>query len=741
MIYVQIVAFLAVITVIRDIVRNKAYYTYRNMFFYAVLVFLLVIADLFATSLDSFYEPFFRILLLPVLAHTLGINYILVKSLTTKIKPSDFTWAFIFATPMSILIFLDDKLNFFFKAINLNANGSLMSVEYGIGYYLFLLLMLYYGLIIAYYLMKVDDKTWKKVVIILVGLVLPFLASFAVMYGYIPQDKSPVYMIYVGYFLFIYVTIFKDSRYIQYFDDDEKAIMMSMGAYYVIADESDMIEFVSFDYLISNPEMPASELIGRNYVEVLGEEDFISNDILRIGNKYFEMQVKVLSSGKTLIYYRDFSEIQQSISEREHLVSVTDKLTGLANRVAFEDDFYKGKLAYSFTGIINIRDFSKLNTTYGHNIGNKYLQIQAQRLKIRFGDYITYRLGADEFLIQSPLGIEFDPQEVIDAITDPVEIDGIMHQFGACMGVYDFKSHKLDDINEYISLLDFALRLAKQKGGSSYTMVNSDHIELFKRRKELYLNLLGGLKKDNVIAVFQPYIDIDAGKIVGFEGLARVIIFDRMFFPNEFIHLLEDTEKIKQLDLIVLDKCLEFATELLAKGLFDSTIKISSNLSTLSMERMSIEDITMISDKYNIPRENIELEITEQTLIAEKGYELVKSLKEAGYKIAIDDFSSGYASLKYLANMDADTLKIDRELVVDVDDADSNQAKIYQMILDLADRMGLETVCEGVETIEQFDSLRAVGAKLVQGYFFSKPVSTDKFIELVNDFNSTEELN
>jgi len=589
--------------------------------------------------------------------------------------------------------------------------------------------------------MKVDDKTWKKVVIILVGLVLPFLASFAVMYGYIPQDKSPVYMIYVGYFLFIYVTIFKDSRYIQYFDDDEKAIMMSMGAYYVIADESDMIEFVSFDYLISNPEMPASELIGRNYVEVLGEEDFISNDILRIGNKYFEMQVKVLSSGKTLIYYRDFSEIQQSISEREHLVSVTDKLTGLANRVAFEDDFYKGKLAYSFTGIINIRDFSKLNTTYGHNIGNKYLQIQAQRLKIRFGDYITYRLGADEFLIQSPLGIEFDPQEVIDAITDPVEIDGIMHQFGACMGVYDFKSHKLDDINEYISLLDFALRLAKQKGGSSYTMVNSDHIELFKRRKELYLNLLGGLKKDNVIAVFQPYIDIDAGKIVGFEGLARVIIFDRMFFPNEFIHLLEDTEKIKQLDLIVLDKCLEFATELLAKGLFDSTIKISSNLSTLSMERMSIEDITMISDKYNIPRENIELEITEQTLIAEKGYELVKSLKEAGYKIAIDDFSSGYASLKYLANMDADTLKIDRELVVDVDDADSNQAKIYQMILDLADRMGLETVCEGVETIEQFDSLRAVGAKLVQGYFFSKPVSTDKFIELVNDFNSTEELN
>jgi len=148
MIYVQIVAFLAVITVIRDIVRNKAYYTYRNMFFYAVLVFLLVIADLFATSLDSFYEPFFRILLLPVLAHTLGINYILVKSLTTKIKPSDFTWAFIFATPMSILIFLDDKLNFFFKAINLNANGSLMSVEYGIGYYLFLLLMLYYGLIL-----------------------------------------------------------------------------------------------------------------------------------------------------------------------------------------------------------------------------------------------------------------------------------------------------------------------------------------------------------------------------------------------------------------------------------------------------------------------------------------------------------------------------------------------------------------------------------------------------------------
>ncbi len=739
MIYLQVVSFLVVLFILRDVVKYKAYYTYRNMFFYAVMVFLLVVFEMFALSLNSFYEPFFRVALLPLLLYTLGVNYILIKSLHSKLVSRDYIIAFAPTIPISVLVFLDDKLNFFFSDMVLNANGSINQLAYGPGYYTFLVFVFFYGLIIAFEYFKIEAMLWKKLTAFLIGMVVPFLIGAVSAIIDLPEIISFGYVFHTIYFVFTYLFIIKNPRYLKYLDEDEKAILKSMGAYYVIANEDNIIEFVSFDKMISNPEESSDSLIGRNYVEVLAEEDFISSNVLKIGKNYYEMHSKILSTGKMLIYYRDFSDVKRNIDEREHLASVTDKLTGLLNRVAFETDFYNGRLSYSFTGIININDFSKLNSTYGHNIGNKFLQIQAKRLETEFSDYITYRLGADEFLIQSPLGIEFDPQDVIDVITKPVVIDGIDHKFGACMGVYDFKAHQLDDVNEYISLLDYALRIAKKKGRNAYTVVTDDHIERFRRRKELYLNLLTGLKKDNVVAVYQPYIDIETKKIIGFEGLARVLIYDRMFFPDEFIHLLEDSQKIKELDLIILEKCLEFARYLITNDLLASNFKISSNLSTLSMQHLSVDEVTFLTDKYSIPRGNIELEITEQTLIEKEGYQLAHDLKEAGYKIAIDDFSSGYASLRYLANMEADTMKIDRELAVDIDDADSNQAIIYKMILDLAEKMGLETVCEGVETIEQFDSLRAIGAKLVQGYFFSKPVSDQKFIELLEEFNKTPE--
>jgi EAL domain-containing protein (putative c-di-GMP-specific phosphodiesterase class I) len=203
--------------------------------------------------------------------------------------------------------------------------------------------------------------------------------------------------------------------------------------------------------------------------------------------------------------------------------------------------------------------------------------------------------------------------------------------------------------------------------------------------------------------------------------------------------MLEIGDNIAKLDLIMFEYCCQFGEEIDKMNLIDQVPIYSSNLSTRSIRYLKPEQFIEISDKYDLDRKFIEVEVTEQVLINESGYSMIDELSDLGYNIAVDDFSAGYASLKYVSQMTADTLKIDRALLNDLELDEGARNVIYKAVIDLAKELGLNIVSEGIETKEQAKILKGLDGEIFQGFYCSEPIPKDEFLDYIYKYNMNKE--
>ena len=440
--------------------------------------------------------------------------------------------------------------------------------------------------------------------------------------------------------------------------------------------------------------------------------------------------------------YNDLTAIKQRDQKLAYSTS-HDALTGLPNRGLFLDRLgqavHRAERENSCIGVavLDIDLFNKVNDSLGNAHGDELLRMFAKRIEdtIRQDDTVC-RLGGDEFSIIHPNTGSAETlaqmtQRLFGVLSKPFELAGQELYFTASVGLTIFP----EDGKEPDTLLKnaiLAMNRAKDFGRSNFQFFTKSLDDRAVRRLALETEIRNGLKKGQFLLHYQPKVELNSGAIIGMESLVRWSPEkNKLVSPAEFIPVAEETGLIVPLgDWILREACFQ---NVQWHG-FDAKLRMAVNLSARQFrEKNLINRIDAALRDSNLQPETLELEITESMVMenVEEVVALLRQIKDRGISIAMDDFGTGYSSLSILKNFPIDTLKIDQSFVRKLS-RDSDDAQIVAAIISMSHSLNLKVVAEGVETKEQLEFLTERGCDIIQGYYFSKPLSDGDFTQLLH---------
>ncbi len=429
-------------------------------------------------------------------------------------------------------------------------------------------------------------------------------------------------------------------------------------------------------------------------------------------------------------------------SRRFQRLAYFDPLTGLPNREMFHECLSAAiarakrsarRMALLF---IDLDRFKSVNDTLGHAAGDAVLIEIAKRIKakVRESDTVS-RLGGDEYtVILEGIARSSDAMQVASSLlgefSRPITIGETEFCAGGSIGIaiYPYDDMSAEGLTRKA---DAAMYQAKQDGGNGYRFISGETDASNKARFQLETTLRLAIDRNNFILHFQPLISLATGQIVGAEALVRWQKSDgELVSPGEFIAFAEETGLIVKLGQWVLESACSEAADWCRQG-FD--IPVSVNFSSRQFKCADIMDLLSSAlSKSGLAPGSLIVEVTESSLMENIGLarRTMIEMNELGVRIAIDDFGTGYSSLGYLASFPVKEIKIDQSFVRG-STGDPKLRSIVDAIIAMAGRLGLDTVAEGVETAEQHRYLRSCGCSIGQGFFYSQPVDSQRFLGLV----------
>lgn len=303
------------------------------------------------------------------------------------------------------------------------------------------------------------------------------------------------------------------------------------------------------------------------------------------------------------------------------------------------------------------------------------------------------------------------------------------------MGINVIKENANDIVAE-LDNANFARQIAQKK--MKNTVIFHEEIMQERLRKAKFVNEFEQALVNNEFKVYyQPKVDSKTQNIVGGEALIRWVKDDGTVIPpSDFIDMFEKCGHIVKLDYYVYEHVFKYISERLEAGKY--TVPISMNVSRIHLKEDDSDDIITyikkLIEKYKVPSKYLEFEITENVCMSqlESTMQFIKEMQELDIKVSIDDFGSGYSSLSVLSEVNADIIKVDKEFFDNWDKSSKKQI-IIDSILDMAKKLDMSVVCEGVEHLEQSEYLATAGCEILQGFYFSKPIEEEKFNDYINE--------
>ena len=460
--------------------------------------------------------------------------------------------------------------------------------------------------------------------------------------------------------------------------------------------------------------------------------------------------VSVVKDGDTLMKYISvFSDITDEYASKEHInqLAYYDRLTNLPNRWLFHElcehaitraERHQRHGAVMF---IDLDRFKHINDSLGHTVGDGLLQAVAKRLTdcLRSEDTVA-RLGGDEFTI---LLEEFDNTEqlsitagkVLAAFVKSFEINGYNLHVTPSIGISIFPDNA-NNADALIQYADVSMYRAKESGGNRYGFYTPELTRNALARVEMEANLIQAIEEEQFEIHYQPQIKTQTGKLIGAEALIRWHHPQKGLVPPlDFIPLAEDTGLIIPIGEWVIKQVCQQINLWDRAGLFVPSISI--NVAGPQFYQNSfISFFSRCLQNAGLNPTRIEIEITETFIMQQKdrAIQCQMELKEMGAKLSIDDFGTGYSSLAQLKRLPISTLKIDKSFVRDIPN-DPNDEAIVKSILAMAKTLNLNVVAEGVETDAQRQFLEQNDCDILQGYFISKPLPAEQFIQFITESN------
>lgn len=441
----------------------------------------------------------------------------------------------------------------------------------------------------------------------------------------------------------------------------------------------------------------------------------------------------------------------RSIYEEEkklQTLSITDSLTGLLNqrglRKALNEYITKNQPFYLL--FLDLDNFKIVNDNIGHRAGDKVLtRLACQWQTIIDTDCIFARNGGDEFVIIVPdipkYSITKFMTRCLAVLKDEFYFEDYDYHYyaSASIGSVHFPDNGTD-ADELLKFADIAMYNAKKAGGSCYSIYTKELQADFNNKLELESIIREGFTNERFFFVFQPQYNIANSKLCGFEVLLRLKDADgNLISPGKFIPVAENSNLIFDIDNWVLSHAIIEGAKLLADC--DDDITISINISARHiLEKNFIAKIKNCLSITTFDPRHLEIEITEYCLVQApaKAEKVIEEIRSLGIKVALDDFGSGYASIKYLMQLPFDTLKIDKVFVDNID-TENNSHKFISMLINVGHTLGCTLIAEGVEQKKQLEILENMGCDCIQGYLLGQPLVFDVAKKLV-DKNETYSL-
>ena len=429
------------------------------------------------------------------------------------------------------------------------------------------------------------------------------------------------------------------------------------------------------------------------------------------------------------------SEALRSLNAKLSYQAMHDSLTGLPNRALIIDRLEQAIVhahrvkTEVVVFLLDLDRFKIVNDTLGHPVGDQLLKEIAERLPgaLREEDTVG-RLGGDEFAVVLPgtdlEGANVVAEKLVAEVQRPIEIEGHSLAVDTSLGVAVYPTHGEDEAT-LMRCADIAMYEAKKGDGNiSVYDPQSDHFSI--HRMALMTDLRKAIENDRLFLVYQPLIDLQTGKIMGTEALARWQHEEEGFIPPDvFIEIAEGCDLIKPLTDWALRTAVIQAAEWQKQGL---DIKTSVNLSVRNLlDSRLLKTFADLKSEYGVDGNRIKFEITESAIMSdpESVMEIFANSVFENVEYSIDDFGTGYSSLNYLKRLSVNEVKIDRSFVMDMAH-DPEDAAIVAAIINLAHSLGLKVVAEGVESLEIAQQLKDLGCDRAQGYFYSKPVRAEE---------------
>ena len=442
---------------------------------------------------------------------------------------------------------------------------------------------------------------------------------------------------------------------------------------------------------------------------------------------WYKIEMKYLPEDKYIII--TFINIT---SEREYYKKlkrtlITDPMTGFSNRSGFADSFAitletaRFKSFYAALLVIDIDNLQNINDSLGSAAGDKVILDVAEVLKQFQREYIQiFRYGDDEFAV---IITNFESNDSLVNFIDCIYDAFRLRQISVSGGVAMFPTNT-EQKDEMIRFADMAVHYAKKNGKNTFVYFEPEMHRIFIQRLTLQTKMNSALLESSFTQYYQPQFDIQSGKLRGFEALIRWNDDELgTIAPSVFIPIAEETGLIVPIGRWVLKTAITTLKTWQAKYDFRGIISVNVSPIQLLCDDF-IEELEDLIFEYRVNPELLEIEITEGVMINNMGdaIEKLRQIKAMGCRVSLDDFGTGYSSLNYLQMLPLNTLKIDKAFINDITSKDGVQATITRSIIDMVEKMGLETIAEGVENPEQLELLNKFNCNFVQGFLRGKPM-------------------
>jgi diguanylate cyclase (GGDEF)-like protein/PAS domain S-box-containing protein len=469
---------------------------------------------------------------------------------------------------------------------------------------------------------------------------------------------------------------------------------------------------------------------GEKFLEYLTIQEVCDDDCIVTNYVFSFVDIsKQKEAEKTIAYLSKYDFVTGLANKKQ----ILENLSKLKNNIFNTEDKW-----YIFIEF-DIKDFKYINEAYGYSVGDKLLQEIASRLSQLKNHNILGKIGVDEFIVGFESGFydeesatmyaQLITEHLLELMTQRYIIDNKDIEISINIGVYIYDV-TMQTPEEILQNTNLALNNAKQNN-KYVAYFNEDIEKQVKSYMNLYLDMKKAIQKDEFVLCYQPQYNTKS-KIVSAEVLLRWQHPTLgLIQPNEFIYIAEKSGLIIDIGWWIVQKvCIDIARwQTLKNGI---NIPISINISAKQFTQDDFVDkLYEILTNNNISANQIKLELVESLLLENVDSVIykMKQLQELGFKLSLDDFGTGYSSLEYLKLLPIKEIKIDKSFVKSMRENDKDLA-IVKSVLSLGEAFEYDVIAEGVETKEDFMLLKALNCEYYQGYYFSKPLSKDRFEKL-----------